>query len=74
MPDQDDEMLYTVVVNHEEQYSIWPAAKALPLGWLAVGKTGRQDDCLQYIKEVWTDITPLSVRRSKESETQRDMS
>jgi MbtH protein len=74
MPHQDDEMLYTVVVNHEEQYSMWPAGKPLPLGWLAVGKTGRQDDCLQYIKEVWTDITPLSVRRSRESVTRKEKS
>lgn len=55
--------LYVVVMNEEEQYSIWPQHKAIPLGWTAVGKDGTKDVCLSYIKEVWTDMRPLSLRK-----------
>ena len=60
----DDATTYRVVVNHEEQYSIWPAHKGLPKGWSAVGKEGLKDDCLAYIKEVWTDMRPKSLREA----------
>jgi MbtH protein len=53
---------YHVVVNHEEQYSIWPSFKVIPDGWKAVGKSGPKDECLAYIKEVWSDLRPLSLR------------
>ncbi|MFD5450906.1 MULTISPECIES: MbtH family protein [unclassified Streptomyces] len=53
-----------VVVNHEEQYSIWPVDQELPAGWTDVGFSGSRDECLAHIGEVWTDITPLSVRRA----------
>lgn len=56
--------LYEVVVNEEEQYSIWPASKDLPLGWQKAGKQGAKDVCLAYINEVWTDMRPLSLRRA----------
>jgi MbtH protein len=58
--------VYEVVVNHEEQYSIWPADRKLPLGWRGVGKSGLKPDCLAYIKEVWTDMRPLSLRKKME--------
>ncbi|WP_018267993.1 MbtH family protein [Methylosinus sp. LW4] len=61
--DEEDRTIYTVVINHEEQYSIWPDYKAIPAGWRAVGKTGPKAECLAYIKEVWTDMRPLSLRR-----------
>ena len=54
--------IYRVVMNDEEQYSIWPEAKDLPLGWHAVGKAGPKEECLAYIKEVWTDMRPKSLR------------
>jgi MbtH protein len=54
---------YTVVINHEEQYSIWPAGRQVPPGWREVGRTGAKDDCLSYIEEVWTDMRPLSLRQ-----------
>jgi MbtH protein len=54
---------YKVVVNHEEQYSIWPVEKENALGWRDVGKTGTKAECLEYIKEVWTDMRPLSLRK-----------
>ena len=57
------ETLYEVVVNQEEQYSIWPADKAIPLGWNKVGKQDWKEPCLEYIKEVWTDMRPLSLRK-----------
>lgn len=62
-PEREDTTVYKVVFNHEEQYSIWPADRENPLGWLDAGKTGSKAECLAYIKEVWTDITPLSVRK-----------
>lgn len=55
--------IFIVVVNHEEQYSIWPAWKDVPNGWSEVGKEGAKQDCLDYIKEVWTDMRPLSLRQ-----------
>jgi MbtH protein len=57
------EPIYSVVVNHEEQYSIWPADREAPAGWRKVGPSGPKDDCLSYIKEVWTDMRPLSLRQ-----------
>jgi len=54
---------YKVVVNEEEQYSIWPAQSDNPLGWTDVGKSGLKQECLDYIKEVWTDMRPLSLRK-----------
>jgi MbtH protein len=61
--EQDDQTTYDVVVNHEEQYSIWPAEKEPPIGWRRVGKQGLKADCLSYIDEVWTDMRPLSLRQ-----------
>ena len=65
-PDKEDTTIYKVVVNHEEQYSIWPEYKEIPLGWKDVGKSGLKADCLAYIKEVWTDMRPLSLRKKME--------
>jgi uncharacterized protein YbdZ (MbtH family) len=65
-PDREDTTIYKVVVNHEEQYSIWPDNKEIPLGWKDVGKSGLKPECLAYIKEVWTDMRPLSLRKKME--------
>ena len=59
---EEDQTTYLVVINHEEQYSIWPDFKEIPKGWNAVGKTGTKAECLAYIEEVWTDMRPLSLR------------
>ncbi len=59
----EDTTVYTVVVNQEEQYSIWPADRALPAGWREAGKKGPKAECLEYIKTVWTDMRPLSLRK-----------
>jgi uncharacterized protein YbdZ (MbtH family) len=64
--DRVDTTIYNVVVNHEEQYSIWPASKEPPLGWREVGQSGLKSECLSYIKEAWTDIRPLSLRKKME--------
>lgn len=69
--EQEDTTVYKVVVNHEEQYSIWPADRESPLGWRDVGKTGPKVDCLAYIKEVWIDMRPLSLRQKMEEAARR---
>ncbi|HYR09959.1 MAG TPA: MbtH family NRPS accessory protein [Longimicrobium sp.] len=60
----EDVRPYLVVVNDEEQYSVWLAERELPTGWKAVGKSGTKDECLQHIGEVWTDMRPLSLRNT----------
>lgn len=65
-PDREDTTIYKVVFNHEEQYSIWPEYKENPLGWSDAGKVGPKAECLAYIKEVWTDMRPLSLRKKME--------
>jgi len=62
----EDTRIYKVVVNHEEQYSIWPADRENALGWKDAGKEGLKAECLAYIKEVWTDMRPLSLRKKME--------
>jgi len=69
--DRDDTTVYKVVVNHEEQYSIWPAHRENPLGWRDAGKTGLKPECLEYIKEVWTDMRPLSLRKKMDEAASR---
>jgi MbtH protein len=56
------EDLFDVVVNEEEQYSILPLGSGLPPGWKSAGRSGTQQECLEYIREVWTDMRPLSLR------------
>ena len=60
--DAQDTREYLVVVNDEEQYSIWFAGRDIPDGWRADGKRGMKAECLAYIDEVWTDMRPLSIR------------
>jgi MbtH protein len=64
MPDEKgDSTTFRVVMNHEEQYSIWPAHRENALGWRDEGKSGTKEECLRYIDEVWTDMRPLSLRK-----------
>ena len=67
----EDHTIYKVVVNHEEQYSIWPADRENPLGWKDAGKRGSKGECLGYIKEVWTDMRPLSLRKKMAQQEDR---
>ncbi|QKV97145.1 MbtH family NRPS accessory protein [Streptomyces sp. NA02950] len=61
--DVTDDRTYHVVINAEEQYSIWPTDQDLPDGWTVAGRTGSRDECLAHIDEVWTDMRPLSLRQ-----------
>jgi len=64
---EQDQTIYKVVINHEEQYSIWPADRENPPGWRDVDRQGSKQECLDYIKEVWTDMRPLSLRKQIDS-------
>lgn len=64
--DEEDTRTYEVVMNHEEQYSIWLKGRELPSGWIVVGKSGSKPECLAHIEEVWTDMRPLSLRKHME--------
>jgi MbtH protein len=61
--EQDDRTTYKVVLNHEEQYSIWPAERENAPGWRDAGQRGTKAECLAYIERVWTDMRPLSLRK-----------
>jgi MbtH protein len=65
--EQEDTTTYKVVLNHEEQYSIWPAYRENPLGWRDAGKSGSKSECLDYIEGVWTDMRPLSLRQKMQA-------
>jgi MbtH protein len=61
--EDDDDRHYTVVINDEEQYSIWPTGRDVPEGWREVGVIGPKATCLEHIKEVWVDMRPKSLRQ-----------
>jgi MbtH protein len=67
MEEHTDERTYAVVLNDEEQYSIWAADREFPLGWRKEGTEGTREECLARISEVWTDMRPLSLRRRMEA-------
>jgi MbtH protein len=60
----DDTSTYTVLVNDEEQYSLWLAELAIPGGWRSTGQVGSKQECLDYVRRVWTDLRPLSLRKA----------
>jgi MbtH protein len=66
MDKEEDTREYQVLVNSEEQYSLWLAGQTIPNGWRQVGPKGQKQVCLDYVKEVWTDMRPLSVRKAME--------
>jgi len=65
--DDREDTKYKVVVNHEEQYSIWVADRPNPPGWRDAARSGSKSECLAYIREVWTDMRPLSLRKKMEN-------
>lgn len=69
----DFEEEYYVVKNLEEQYSIWPTYKKIPLGWKTEGNPQAKSKCLEYIKEVWVDMRPLSLRRQMEAHEKNNL-
>jgi MbtH protein len=62
--DMPENGMFKVVVNDEEQYSIWPDGQELPPGWRGEGAVGSKEECLNHIDEVWVDMRPLSLRRT----------
>lgn len=70
--EREDHTIYKVVFNDEDQYSIWPADRENARGWRDAGKSGPKAECLAYIKEVWTDMRPLSLRKKMEEAAGRD--
>jgi MbtH protein len=70
--ERGNDLIYTVLMNDEEQYSIWPADRDVPDGWRSVGKTGPKDECLSYIDQAWTDMRPLSLRKQMEQDAAAD--
>ncbi|MFI5756587.1 MbtH family protein [Streptomyces sp. NPDC051569] len=67
---EQDSGQWTVVVNDEEQYSVWAADREVPAGWREAGVRGSKEACLDHIGEAWTDMRPLSLRRAMESQGQ----
>lgn len=63
-----DDVIFQVVINQEEQYSIWPDYKAIPAGWRAAGKSGLKKGCLEFIEQNWTDMRPLSLRQKMDQD------
>ncbi|MGF1425058.1 MbtH family protein [Kitasatospora sp. LaBMicrA B282] len=63
MSDRNVDNEFKVVVNHEEQYSIWPVSRQTPEGWREEGTEGTREACLVHIEAVWTDLRPLSLRQ-----------
>jgi MbtH protein len=59
----ENDSVFQVVVNHEEQYSIWPDGREVPRGWRTIGKSGTKAECLEHVGRVWTDMRPLSLRQ-----------
>jgi MbtH protein len=70
-PDRQDTRIYKVVINAEGQYSIWPADRQNAAGWSDAGKSGTKDECLAFIKEVWTDMRPRSLREKTDKESRK---
>jgi MbtH protein len=68
---QEDTGVYKAIINSEEQYSIWPADRTNPAGWKDAGKSGTKEECLAFIKDVWTDMRPLSLRKKMDEEAKK---
>ena len=68
---QQNTGIYKVIINDEEQYSIWPADRASTPGWKDAGKSGTKEECLAFIKNVWTDMRPLSLRQKMDEDSKK---
>jgi MbtH protein len=65
-PFEDENAEYLVLVNHENQYSLWPGFREVPAGWTPVGPKGKRSECLAWIEATWTDMRPASLIRDME--------
>ncbi|MBG6287185.1 MULTISPECIES: MbtH family protein [Pseudomonas] len=63
-----EDAVYKVLVNGEEQYSLWPVYKEVPAGWREAGKQGSKADCLAFVEANWTDMRPLSLRQKMDGQ------
>lgn len=68
-PFDDEDATFLVLVNDEEQYSLWPSFCDTPAGWSAIGPTGSRQECLAWIDATWTDLRPKSLRLAMEADT-----
>ncbi len=68
MRDGEKSMLYIVLKNDEDQYSLWLKEKAVPAGWMAVGKEGSREECSAYVDQIWTDMRPRSLREKMDAQ------
>ena len=66
--ESEDLRIYIVLMNDEEQYSLWPSGRDIPGGWHAVGKEGSRSECSKFVDETWTDMRPLSLRKAMANE------
>lgn len=73
-PFEDENAEYLVLVNDEEQYSLWPAFRDIPAGWRATGPKGKRRECLDWIEKTWTDMRPKSLRDAMEKAAQEKAS
>lgn len=62
--DGTDPARWTVLINGEEQYGLFPASRPAPAGWRPAGCTGTEDECMAYVDQRWTDQRPASLRRA----------
>jgi uncharacterized protein YbdZ (MbtH family) len=65
-PFDDDDGSFLVLVNDEEQHSLWPTFADVPAGWRVVYGEADRDACLDYIEQNWADIRPRSLRERLE--------
>jgi uncharacterized protein YbdZ (MbtH family) len=65
-PFEDENAEYLVLVNHENQYSLWPGFREVPAGWTPVGPKGKRQECLDWVEATWTDMRPASLIRDME--------
>ncbi len=70
--EKEDATIFKVVVNLEEQYSIWPVDRRNPPGWRDTGKSGTKDECLDYVRKVWTDMRPASSGKKTEESRRKN--
>ncbi len=70
--EKEDATVFKVVVNLEDQYSIWPVERRNPQGWRDTGKSGTKEECLDYIRKVWTDMRPVSSREKTEESRRKN--
>ncbi|WP_018599300.1 MbtH family protein [Mycobacterium sp. 155] len=61
-PFDDDNGTFFVLVNDEDQYSLWPAFADVPAGWWVVFGESDRVDCLAYVERTWTDLRPRTLR------------